>query len=37
MVEEVIPKAGKVYVMEPKANGILPLLNLSERSGRDEQ
>ena len=28
-IEEVIPKAGKVYVIEPKANGILPLLNLS--------
>lgn len=36
-IEEVIPKAGKVYIIEPKANGILPLLNLSERGGRDEQ
>ena len=29
-IEEVIPKSGKVYVFEPKANNILPLLNLSE-------
>jgi membrane protease subunit HflK len=29
-VEEVIPKAGRIYVFEPGANSILPLLNLSE-------
>ena len=29
-IEEVIPKSGKVYVFEPGANNILPLLNLSE-------
>jgi len=27
---EVIPKAGKIYVFEPEATNILPLLNLSE-------
>jgi len=31
MIEEAIPNAGKVYIVEPKANGILPLLNLNER------
>lgn len=29
-IEEIIPKAGKIYIFEPKANSILPLLNLSE-------
>ena len=29
-IEVVIPKSGKVYVFEPGANNILPLLNLSE-------
>jgi len=29
MIEEVIPKAGKIFVFEPEANNILPLLNLS--------
>jgi membrane protease subunit HflK len=28
-VEEIIPRAGKIYVFEPEANNILPLLNLS--------
>ena len=35
-VEEVIPKAGKVYIVEPKANGILPLLNLNAGGERDK-
>jgi membrane protease subunit HflK len=35
-IEEVIPKAGKVYIIEPKANGILPLLNLSGGVKGDE-
>lgn len=29
-IGEVIPKAGKIYIFEPNANSILPLLNLSE-------
>ncbi len=29
-IENVIPKAGKVFVFEPEANNVLPLLNLSE-------
>jgi membrane protease subunit HflK len=29
-LEEVLPKAGKIYVFDPEANNILPLLNLSE-------
>jgi modulator of FtsH protease HflK len=29
-IEEIIPKAGKIYVFEPDANKILPLLNLSD-------
>ncbi|MCK5259932.1 MAG: FtsH protease activity modulator HflK [Candidatus Omnitrophica bacterium] len=29
-LEEIIPKAGKIFVFEPKANTVLPLLNLSE-------
>jgi len=29
-IEEVIPNAGKIFVFEPNANSILPLLNLSE-------
>ena len=29
-LEEVIPKAGKIFVFEPEANNILPFLNLSE-------
>lgn len=28
-MEEIIPKAGKIFVFEPKANTVLPLLNLS--------
>ena len=30
-LEEIIPNAGKIFVFEPEANSILPLLNLSER------
>jgi len=29
-IEDILPKAGKIYVFEPKANTILPFLNLSE-------
>lgn len=29
-LEEIIPSAGKIFVFEPEANNILPLLNLSE-------
>jgi modulator of FtsH protease HflK len=29
-LNEVIPRAGKIYVFEPKANNILPLLRLNE-------
>ncbi len=29
-LEEILPKAGKVYVMDPKGTGILPLLKLKE-------
>lgn len=29
-LEEVMPKAGKIYVFDPEANNILPLLNLNE-------
>lgn len=29
-LEEVIPQAGKIYVFEPKANNVLPLLKLDE-------
>ncbi|MCA9408582.1 MAG: FtsH protease activity modulator HflK [Candidatus Omnitrophica bacterium] len=29
-LEDIIPRAGKIYVFEPGANAILPLLNLSE-------
>ena len=29
-IGEIIPKAGRIYVFEPKANSILPFLNLSE-------
>ena len=32
-IEEVIPRAGKIFVFEPEANNILPLLNLSEGVG----
>lgn len=35
-LEEVIPRAGKVYIFEPQANNVLPLLNLSERSKTNE-
>ena len=28
-LEEIIPKVGKIFVFEPKANGALPLLNLN--------
>ncbi len=31
-IEEIIPKAGKIFVFEPEANNILPLLNLGEGS-----
>lgn len=31
---EIIPKAGRIFVFEPKANSILPLLNLSEGGGQ---
>ena len=31
-LEEVLPKAGKVYVFEPKANNVLPLINLTEEA-----
>lgn len=30
-LEQIIPQAGKVYVFEPKANSVLPLLKLNER------
>jgi membrane protease subunit HflK len=30
-MEEVIPKAGRVFIFEPQANSVLPLLNLNER------
>lgn len=30
-LEEILPNAGKIYIMEPGANNILPLLNLNER------
>lgn len=29
-LEEIIPRAGKIYVFEPKANNVLPLLKLDE-------
>ena len=29
-LQEVLPKAGKIYVMDPKGSNILPLLNLKE-------
>jgi len=29
-IEEIMPKTGKIFIFEPKANAILPLLNLSE-------
>jgi len=29
-LEEVIPKAGKIYIFEPKANAVLPLLKINE-------
>ena len=29
-LEEIIPRVGKVFVFEPKANNVLPLLNLNE-------
>ncbi|MCK5012685.1 MAG: FtsH protease activity modulator HflK [Candidatus Omnitrophica bacterium] len=29
-LEEIIPKVGKIFIFEPEANSILPLLNLSE-------
>ena len=28
-LEEILPKAGKIYVFEPEANNVLPLLNLT--------
>ena len=31
-IEEIIPKAGKIFIFEPEANSILPLLNLGEGS-----
>jgi len=31
-LEEIIPQAGKIYVFEPQANSILPLLKLNEGS-----
>ncbi len=31
---EIFPKAGKVYISEPKGTGILPLLNLQEGSAK---
>jgi len=30
-LDEVLPKAGKVYIVEPKGHGILPLLNLEQK------
>ncbi len=30
-LQEIMPKAGKIYIFDPQADGILPLLNLSER------
>jgi membrane protease subunit HflK len=29
-IEDVIPKAGKIFIFEPETNNLLPLLNLSE-------
>jgi len=29
-IEEILPKAGKIYVFDPEANNVLPLLNLSQ-------
>ncbi len=29
-LEEILPKAGKIYVFEPEANNVLPLINLTE-------
>ncbi|HQP10985.1 MAG TPA: FtsH protease activity modulator HflK, partial [Candidatus Omnitrophota bacterium] len=29
-LEEIVPKAGKIYIVEPEANNILPLLNLNQ-------
>ena len=29
-LEDILPKAGKIFVFDPEANNILPLLNLSE-------
>lgn len=30
-LEGILPKAGKVYIVEPQSHGILPLLNLEQR------
>ncbi len=30
-LQEIIPEAGKIYIFDPQADGILPLLNLNER------
>lgn len=30
-MEEIIPRAGKVFIFEPKANNALPFINLNER------
>ena len=35
-LESIIPKTGKVFVFDPKADNILPLLNLNERTGKNE-
>lgn len=31
VLEEILPKAGKVYIMEPGGTGVLPLLNLGQK------
>ncbi|MDP8211987.1 MAG: FtsH protease activity modulator HflK [Candidatus Zapsychrus exili] len=35
-ISRVIPKVGKIYVFEPEANSVLPLLNISEGMGKNE-
>ncbi len=32
-LEDIIPRAGKIFVFEPKANSVLPLLKLNEGGG----
>jgi len=35
-LEEILPKAGRVHIFDPKANQILPLLNLSTETKKNE-